>query len=248
MYTAALFDLDDTLFDHKHARRCALRRLAEDFPRLNAFPIERVEAIHEQHLVTTHERLLDGTLSQDDARAERLISFLADFTILIDRSMAEKVDVGYRAAYTRSRRPVPGAVELINALRGRMKIGVVTNGLVADQWEKLRVCGLEKAFDAVIISAELGVRKPDPAIFEIALKRLGSTPNKCVVIGDSWKNDVLGARSAGLSAIWINRYAQTCPNPSIATEIKQIRNCETLLHLVESRSQTSVGNEELSIE
>jgi FMN phosphatase YigB (HAD superfamily) len=69
-----------------------------------------------------------------------------------------------------------------------------------------------------------------------------------VVIGDSWKNDVLGARSAGLSAIWINRYGQTCPNPLIATEIKQIRNCETLLHRVESRSQMSVGNEELSIE
>lgn len=229
MYTTALFDLDDTLFDHKHARRCALRRLAWDFPHLNAFPIEKVEVVHEKHLVATHERLLDGTLSQDDARAERLIAFLADFNIPIDRSTAGKVDVGYRAVYTQSRRPVPGAVELIDALRGRMKLGVVTNGLVPDQWDKLRVCGLDKAFDAVVISAELGVRKPNRAIFETALERLGSTPGDSVMIGDSWQNDIVGAHSAGLAAIWINRYGGIIPDASLAETVWDIVECRSLL-------------------
>lgn len=203
----------------------ALRHLAKDFPQLNAFGVEELERIHELHLVATHERLLDGTLSQEDARAERLISFLADFKITIDRTAAEEADVGYRAAYMESRRAVPGAVELIKNLRGRTRLGVVTNGLVDDQLEKLRICGLDGVFDSVVISAELGVRKPDPAIFETALRQIGSTSADCIMIGDSWKNDVLGARSAGLRAIWINRYNQVCPDSSLATEVADISEC-----------------------
>lgn len=229
MYTAVLFDLDDTLFDHKHARRCALRRLAEDFPELDSFEIERLESVHEKHLVATHERILDGTLSQDDARTERLISFLADFAILIDQRTAAKVDVGYRETYTNSRRPVPGAVELIQSLRGHVKLGVITNGLVPDQREKLCVCGLDDVFDAVVISAELNIRKPNPRIFETALERIGATAETSVMIGDSWTNDVRGARSAGLTAIWFNRYGTPVPDPSLAETVWDIADCRSLL-------------------
>jgi putative hydrolase of the HAD superfamily len=231
MLEAVLFDLDDTLFDHRHARRCALQRLTVDFRSLNSFSIEELELSHEKHLVATHERLLDGTMSQDDARAIRLINFLADYRIEIDRPIAEEIDVGYRREYLKARRAVPDAVELINNLQGRVKLGVVTNGLVEDQWEKLRICGLENAFDAVVISAELDVRKPDPRIFATALDRIASTTTKTIMIGDSWANDVLGARSAGIPAIWVNRYNQSCPDASIAPEATEIAECLSILAL-----------------
>lgn len=65
--------------------------------------------------------------------------------------------------------------------------------------------GLAAAVDAIVVSAEVGVRKPDRRIFEVALEQLGCEPGKALFVGDSLETDVLGARAVGLRALLLDR-------------------------------------------
>ena len=67
--------------------------------------------------------------------------------------------------------PLPGAVSLLNALKGKVKLGIITNGFTALQQIRLERTGLRDHFDALVISEEVGVPKPDPRIFDYALAR-----------------------------------------------------------------------------
>ena len=73
------------------------------------------------------------------------------------------------------------------------------------QREKLAASGLDDYFEAVLVSEDLGVAKPESAVFEHALSLIGARPDQTVMIGDSLAKDVDGALAAGLRAIWLNR-------------------------------------------
>ncbi len=90
-------------------------------------------------------------------------------------------------------------------------IGVVTNHRVAAQEEKLRFLGLREFIDPLIASEAVGVEKPERAIFAAALRAARARPREAVMVGDSWTNDVLGARAAGIRPIWFNRFGARPP-------------------------------------
>ena len=94
---------------------------------------------------------------------------------------------------------------LASAARARVPLGLVTNGASDTQRGKLHAMDLEHCFDAIVISGEIGVVKPDPAVFEVALSGLGLGRDDVWHVGDSPGTDVAGARAAGLKAVWINR-------------------------------------------
>jgi putative hydrolase of the HAD superfamily len=93
------------------------------------------------------------------------------------------------------------------------RLGLVTNGAGCLQREKLAGAGLEAYFDAVVVSGELGCAKPDPRPFHHALEALGCRPEAAVMIGDSLARDIVGARAAGLQAIWLRREPAPPPRP-----------------------------------
>ena len=95
---------------------------------------------------------------------------------------------------------MPGTLD---ALAGH-PMAVVTNGAACLQREKLAASGLADRFGAVVVSGEVGVGKPDAAVFRVALERLGA--DEAVMIGDSLDRDIDGALAAGLGAVWINRF------------------------------------------
>jgi putative hydrolase of the HAD superfamily len=86
---------------------------------------------------------------------------------------------------------------------------LVTNGSTSLQHAKLQSVGLEDSFSAVVISAEIAVMKPDPAIFRAALDRLQVNATNVWHVGDSLQSDVAGARSAGIRTVWLNRHGAT---------------------------------------
>ena len=93
--------------------------------------------------------------------------------------------------------PIPGAVETVERLRRLgLRTALVANWDVALH-EHLRALGLTPLFDAVVTSAEAGVPKPDPRIFELALSRLGVPPARALHVGDE-PFDEEGARAAGM--------------------------------------------------
>jgi putative hydrolase of the HAD superfamily len=97
------------------------------------------------------------------------------------------------------------AAETLASLRRGHSMALVTNGAACLQREKLAASGLGDYFDAVVVSEDLGVAKPEAAVFERALSMIGADRDRAVMIGDSLSKDVDGALAAGLQAIWLNR-------------------------------------------
>jgi putative hydrolase of the HAD superfamily len=89
---------------------------------------------------------------------------------------------------------------------------LVTNGASCLQREKLAASGLGDYFVAVVVSAEMGIGKPDPAIFKQTLAQLECDPAQATMIGDSLSRDIDGARAAGVRGVWINRFGHARPH------------------------------------
>lgn len=99
-------------------------------------------------------------------------------------------------------------VKTLEYLKGRYLLGVVTNGLSYTQNEKIETAGIKEYFDMILPSQDVGVNKPDPRIFRTAAERLGLDVSECVYVGDTFSNDVYGALSAGMDAIWLWKRGQ----------------------------------------
>jgi len=221
-----LFDLDDTLFDHQHSRRCALLALQKVYPRLAQVSIADLVAEHERQLRASYDAVLDGAVSLEANRLERFRRLFINYGSAMTPLEVEQAQRTFRRAYVAHRQAVPGVIPLLTYLKSRVKIGVVTNGLKAVQWEKLRACNLEDSVNFLLTSEEAGMKKPDRRIFVRALDIADAQPQVAVYIGDSWTSDVLGASSAGIRTIWLNRSSEPCPDPALTTELSAFEPLE----------------------
>lgn len=98
----------------------------------------------------------------------------------------------------------PDARSGVEALAGSYRLGVLAN---QETWirETLARDGLDEFFEIWAISAEVGVDKPDPRIFEHAVSEAGVPPGRCAMIGDRLDNDMAAARAQGMRAVWLLR-------------------------------------------
>jgi HAD superfamily hydrolase (TIGR01509 family) len=224
--TTVFFDLDDTLFDHAFSVRAGLASLAGPFPAFARQPLERLEELYATELEAQHSRVLAGELTADEARLARFRTLGRACGAGDDDAGVARIADICRAAYLTARRAVPGALEVLRALRARaprLCLGIITNNVVDEQLEKLRVLELRHLIDVLVISEEVGVTKPDPAIFRTALARAQCDAAQAVMVGDSWSSDVLGAQAAGLRAVWLNRTARPCPRPDTCAVLASLQ-------------------------
>jgi 5'-nucleotidase len=216
---AVLFDLDDTLFDHKFSRLKGLAALQQKFPQLATVPLEELEREHDKLLRADYDQVLDGKLSIIEGTTKRIKKLCSLYGLNLDLEEARSSANLYSKEYENNRRPVPGSTELLAALSKHAAVGIVSNGLVNPQIEKLRACKIDEPLDFIVISEAVGYKKPGKEIFEVALKRANVKPSEAVYVGDSWESDVLPALNVGMNAVWLNRYGLECPNSKIAREI-----------------------------
>lgn len=239
---AVLFDLDDTLLDHQHCNRVALMAVRQNHRCFGAKSVSEIERENLRLLNEFHDKFLRGVYTLDEARRERfrrLFRFCGE-EVSSDDVILSAVGC-FRRAYLSVRRPVPGALALLRELKPRVKIGVVTNNLVSEQQDKLKVCGLEPFVDAVAISEEVGFIKPQPEIFRVALERLDCACEEAVMVGDLWEVDILGARAAGIRPVWLNRYETPCPEEGVAAEITALEPLDEVLRLIFNHEETAAG-------
>lgn len=108
--------------------------------------------------------------------------------------------------------PLPGAVSLLDALQGKVKMGIITNGFTSLQQIRLERTGLRDHFDQLIISEEVGVAKPDSRIFDYALEKAGNPDrSRVLMVGDTAESDILGGINAGLATCWLNMHQRVLP-------------------------------------
>jgi len=224
MIRAVLFDLDDTLFDHRLCARTALRELYDAHPVLHARAFADFERMHAMFLEELHRRVMTGELRLDIAREERFRRLFLASGAEADAAVVARAAATYRDGYKRVRQPVAGAAALLGLVKARARVGIVSNNLRDEQEEKLRHCGLDRYVDALVVSEEAGVSKPDPEIFDIALARLECRADQVVMVGDSWAADIVGARAAGIRAIWFNPTGKPAPDPDAG--IQELRSLE----------------------
>jgi len=106
----------------------------------------------------------------------------------------------------------PAHAALLAALRPAYRLGVVSNfDDTAAAWEILVRHGIAPQVDAVVVSEAVGLRKPHPAVVRAGVRRLGLAPSEVVLVGDTFAEDVGGARAAGVAAAWIDAAGQGVP-------------------------------------
>lgn len=201
MIKAILFDLDDTLFDHRHSSREGLRSVWKRYTCFQEMTLDEFELEHRAMLEKIHfSQVLVGKLSLEEARAERFKHLFLNRNVEVDFETSRNAAVIYRNSYEKNVRKIKGSEELLKVLKKNYKIGIVTN-IIAEQESKLDQLDLRNYIDHMVTSEEMGVTKPNPLLFSTACERLEALPDTAVMIGDSWDNDIAGAHAVGMKCI-----------------------------------------------
>ena len=230
---AVLFDLDDTLYDHRYSSRKGLQSLKNKYDcfkdtELDVLELEYLTVLNKIHL----SKVLTGLSTIEEARIERYKIFFSKFDVNADLEFISEARKIYSGSYMTNQRAVPGAAELLEALKSKVKIGIVSNNLLKEQLSKINNIGIASYLDEIVISEEAGFIKPSPEIFQIVLNKLGCKAEESVMIGDSWETDIMGAKNTGIRAIWFNRYGNKNPDSSPVVEIKSLIPTEYILKLI----------------
>ena len=148
-----------------------------------------------------------------------------------DESLAKLAVETHKQNASRALRLFEDVREMINLLKPHLYLALITNGASDTQRGALRILDIERLFDTIVISGEVGVAKPDSSIFTLALRSLSIGPENSWHVGDSLRTDVAGAVNAGLTAVWLNRggalRSEAEPEPNY--EIRSLMELASLL-------------------
>ena len=205
---AVIFDLDDTLFDHRSSAVAGLRAWV---PALTGAEVDddlvatwfEIEGRH-------YDRWLTGQLTHQGQRRARLHEFLPLLGQPLPATDQEldQVFAGYLDEYRASWAAFPDARPALEIARGNgWRIGVLTNGNTVQQNAKLAAIGLAELVDVVSTSEALGFSKPAVEAYHLTCEALGVDPAETLMVGDNLELDVLAARAAGLTAEHLDRAA-----------------------------------------
>lgn len=198
MTTSVYFDLDETLLEY-----------TTSFPELFAQTVPT--AVTEAMIETYSERVLTGISRVEDSPYQRAFDAVCEqYALDLDTESLAAEYIDREASATRISRTVR---QLVKAVAVRHKTGILTNGDGRMQRRKLEEHGLDELMDTVVISNEVGARKPDQEIFDQAKDRLPA--DVFVYIGDTFEEDIIPAREAGFKTVHIG--GTTHPDASVAT-------------------------------
>lgn len=188
---AVIFDLDGTLLDRRETFRRHLERQVERHR--SVFPPGSTE----KYVARLLELDENGTLDR------ALFHQLAEEQLGLMKGSSAVLAEDFERHYPESCAPFPNLFETLDALGGRgLKLGLVTNGRELIQNRKIDRLRIRPYLDDIVISEAVGVRKPDPEIFSLALSNLGVEAAAAAYVGDRPDADTVGARRSGLMAIW----------------------------------------------
>lgn len=231
---ALFLDLDETLMDGLYpevvVQTCAA--IASLYPELNAARLaEANREVWDDYWPRVED---EWTLGELDGAAVSLEAWRRALRKCgcTDESVAERTTRIFRQQSCASYRLYDEAHDLVAAAKGaRIPLALITNGASDTQRDKLAALDVGHWFETIVISAEVGLAKPDPRIFEVALEALAVERDAVWHVGDSLASDVAGARATGLTAVWLNRggRARTEDDPEPDIEIRSLSELVPLL-------------------
>jgi len=221
--TDIFFDLDHTLWDFDRNSRSAFQRVFQihQLPvALDVF-LEYYEPINQRYWKLYRE----DKVTKGELRRGRLIE---TFDYLGMRFSLEEIDAlahSYIVELPGDNHLFDGAIEILDYLQHRYRLHIITNGFKEVQHLKLKRSRIEKFFQTITTSEEVGVKKPHPQIFEEALNRAVVSADITLMIGDSLEADVEGAYKAGMKTVFFNhRNEDSGPSDIVINQLQDIKN------------------------
>ena len=231
-YLDLFIDFDDTLYD-THGN--AVIALGETF---RAFRLDRYfdnpQVFYDAYWMANIDlwsRYSKGEITRDYLIVERFRRPLSEGK---GNEITEKLclEMSDRFLDYCSSKPgvVEGAHELMDYLRGKgYRMHICSNGFHEVQYKKLAACGLRDYFDTIILSEDAGVNKPSPLYFDYALSQSGANRATTLMIGDNLQSDILGALSAGIDAMFFNRYPEHEKSQEATYTVTSLREIMNIL-------------------
>ena len=201
MYKYLLWDIDGTVLDFLASEAYAIRALFKKY-NIGECDDEKLQT-YSQINVKYWQKLERGEMTKPEILVERFREFFG--IIGVDASIAESFNRDYQVTLGDHIEFVGDAEKILLSQKGRYVLAAVTNGTKIAQEKKLRLSGLDKVFDAIFISENVGAEKPSKEFFKVVFEKLGITDKKEVlIIGDSLTSDMMGGITAGIDTCWFN--------------------------------------------
>lgn len=199
-YELIIFDADETLFDFKESEKVALESTMRDFNMEydESFHLE----IYKEINAAVWKELEKGLITQkelNDLRFQRLLERLD-----VPGNAVEFADT-YIDHLSRASFLYEESFDLVRRLAGTYRLAILSNGLKKVQNRRLRQSAIAEYFKEIVISEEVGLAKPDPAIFELLFDLMGfSDKSRTLIVGDSLSSDIQGGVNFGIDTCWYN--------------------------------------------
>ena len=192
-----MFDLDDTLLDFQKAERIAVSKILRDMG------MDCTEQVLERYHVLNQaqwKRLELGELTLEQVKTTR-------YQLLFQELGMDLSPVDATAKYEHylgmGHYFLEGAPEILETLKEKYHLYLVSNGTPAVQHSRLESAGIEHYFDGIYISQEIGHKKPDASFFAYCFaQHPDMKKQETVIVGDSLTSDILGGKNAGIRTIW----------------------------------------------
>jgi 5'-nucleotidase len=228
------FDLDNTLFSHEEAFEKAIyfcfETLFKKYNYENKINLDDMFKVFKKNCDLYWDEYERGIITPKEYRRRRFLSTVSHYQMPFNYNDADEFHEHYYSIVDDFSEPYPKLYSLITTLvEASIKIGIITNGTVDTQYNKIKKLQLNNWIreDCIFISEEVNVAKPNREIFDLAKQKLHSKSDY-LFIGDSWEHDVVGSIEAGWDSIFLNTR-----NEERKTSHKPIEICSTLEEVAE---------------
>ena len=230
-YKAVLIDWDDTIGDFIGAAKLALQEMYDKYHLSDYFAShEEFVSLYKPHNIELWDKYGKDLVTKAFLRVDRFLWPLLHGSKVGEKqeakgerqefvALAKQMSEDFLHLTTAHFSLLEGAEALVRYLAEKYPLTVVTNGFVEVQYEKFEKSGLRDCFAHIVLSEEVGCQKPNPRIYEEALRMNGVSAEEAVMIGDSWNSDIQGAINAGIDQIWIRKSQDPLPEGQSATHI-----------------------------
>ncbi len=199
-YNWILFDADDTLFDFKKSARLALGHTLTDYK------ITATETHFQVYETINHDAWMAFERQEITAVELRKIRFERFLDAIGEYRDPMEMNAHYLYLLSQTRFMLEGAVDLVETLRSNnYRMGLITNGLREVQRPRITHAEMDKYFDVIIVSDEIGVSKPHEGFFKHSFEMMGyPEKSEVIVVGDSLNSDIQGGNNYGVDICWFN--------------------------------------------
>ena len=203
-------DLDDTIWDFTANSKVALKTVYERYQLDNQCSYD----VFIKEYLLINEQLWSlyyhGKIEKDFLKRERFRASFERCGIICESP--ERFDYDYLETIVTLKKVVAGAPKLLQHLKKRGSVNVLSNGFANLQFRKLQSAGLDRYIDLMVLSDDIGVTKQYKRLFDYALEKAKANAETTLMIGDNYDADILGAYNAGWKTIFFNRRGESIGN------------------------------------